>query len=149
MNSRKYIKIYTPLAIFLLDSPCIFLIECMHSLNIRSWKNFSLSSPISTHSSVIGRKPQMTSDSPCGVLARFSKKWRKSCTFNSMCWALDLVQILTKYLLPVRLKETSEKLHEPFPCLIFKYKKCMMMNNFRSEERRVGKECRSRWSPYH
>ena len=22
-------------------------------------------------------------------------------------------------------------------------------NNFRSEERRVGKECRSRWSPYH
>ena len=23
------------------------------------------------------------------------------------------------------------------------------MNNARSEERRVGKECRSRWSPYH
>ena len=22
-------------------------------------------------------------------------------------------------------------------------------NRFRSEERRVGKECRSRWSPYH
>ena len=22
-------------------------------------------------------------------------------------------------------------------------------NNYRSEERRVGKECRSRWSPYH
>ena len=22
-------------------------------------------------------------------------------------------------------------------------------NNVRSEERRVGKECRSRWSPYH
>ena len=22
-------------------------------------------------------------------------------------------------------------------------------NTFRSEERRVGKECRSRWSPYH
>ena len=22
-------------------------------------------------------------------------------------------------------------------------------NKFRSEERRVGKECRSRWSPYH
>ena len=22
-------------------------------------------------------------------------------------------------------------------------------NNIRSEERRVGKECRSRWSPYH
>ena len=23
------------------------------------------------------------------------------------------------------------------------------INNLRSEERRVGKECRSRWSPYH
>ena len=23
------------------------------------------------------------------------------------------------------------------------------LSNFRSEERRVGKECRSRWSPYH
>ena len=23
------------------------------------------------------------------------------------------------------------------------------INKFRSEERRVGKECRSRWSPYH
>ena len=24
-----------------------------------------------------------------------------------------------------------------------------VINNLRSEERRVGKECRSRWSPYH
>ena len=23
------------------------------------------------------------------------------------------------------------------------------LENYRSEERRVGKECRSRWSPYH
>ena len=23
------------------------------------------------------------------------------------------------------------------------------INDYRSEERRVGKECRSRWSPYH
>ena len=27
---------------------------------------------------------------------------------------------------------------------------CLLQNeHFRSEERRVGKECRSRWSPYH
>src|SRR5260370_1072527 len=26
---------------------------------------------------------------------------------------------------------------------------CCMPNTKRSEERRVGKECRSRWSPYH
>ena len=25
----------------------------------------------------------------------------------------------------------------------------MRLSDFRSEERRVGKECRSRWSPYH
>ena len=24
-----------------------------------------------------------------------------------------------------------------------------ILNHLRSEERRVGKECRSRWSPYH
>ena len=27
--------------------------------------------------------------------------------------------------------------------------KGMLRDNERSEERRVGKECRSRWSPYH
>ena len=26
---------------------------------------------------------------------------------------------------------------------------CIFINQLRSEERRVGKECRSRWSPYH
>ena len=26
---------------------------------------------------------------------------------------------------------------------------CKLMTFWRSEERRVGKECRSRWSPYH
>ena len=26
---------------------------------------------------------------------------------------------------------------------------CFQTNQLRSEERRVGKECRSRWSPYH
>ena len=30
-----------------------------------------------------------------------------------------------------------------------KYKNNVELNLFRSEERRVGKECRSRWSPYH
>ena len=27
--------------------------------------------------------------------------------------------------------------------------KLILLGDFRSEERRVGKECRSRWSPYH
>ena len=29
------------------------------------------------------------------------------------------------------------------------YKELIQLSNKRSEERRVGKECRSRWSPYH
>ena len=28
-------------------------------------------------------------------------------------------------------------------------RKVLLIDNDRSEERRVGKECRSRWSPYH
>ena len=35
-------------------------------------------------------------------------------------------------------KKGSEKISEE-----------IIVENFRSEERRVGKECRSRWSPYH
>ena len=34
----------------------------------------------------------------------------------------------------------------PFPIPRDQYAHCMEL---RSEERRVGKECRSRWSPYH
>ena len=40
-------------------------------------------------------------------------------------------------------KEYKDKDH--CPCL----KACRYHGNCRSEERRVGKECRSRWSPYH
>ena len=29
------------------------------------------------------------------------------------------------------------------------WKACIRQKRIRSEERRVGKECRSRWSPYH
>ena len=31
----------------------------------------------------------------------------------------------------------------------WKQQKCPSSDEWRSEERRVGKECRSRWSPYH
>ena len=32
---------------------------------------------------------------------------------------------------------------------VFSFQNLMLYNDYRSEERRVGKECRSRWSPYH
>src|SRR5690554_8152950 len=39
----------------------------------------------------------------------------------------------------------SSNLGKGSPCLV----RCLLGNPARSEERRVGKECRSRWSPYH
>ena len=33
--------------------------------------------------------------------------------------------------------------------ITFEERQLMSLYNTRSEERRVGKECRSRWSPYH
>ena len=35
------------------------------------------------------------------------------------------------------------------PNMIYKYNNASVQGASRSEERRVGKECRSRWSPYH
>ena len=47
------------------------------------------------------------------------------------------------------LRETSDRLIEAgnVKNIIFDFKDVSFMD--RSEERRVGKECRSRWSPYH
>ena len=42
-------------------------------------------------------------------------------------------------------REFVDELHMPFPVLLDQKGKVRK----RSEERRVGKECRSRWSPYH
>ena len=44
----------------------------------------------------------------------------------------------------VSTKETIEVNGETYPVY-----KMEISNTSRSEERRVGKECRSRWSPYH
>ena len=41
-------------------------------------------------------------------------------------------------------KEEVERIHEKMDELGIR-----SMGAYRSEERRVGKECRSRWSPYH
>ena len=51
--------------------------------------------------------------------------------------------------LGTRMEKIQETLNKDLEEL--KSKQTMMNNtiNERSEERRVGKECRSRWSPYH
>ena len=43
---------------------------------------------------------------------------------------------------PQRMKEVSKLINDG-------EKKIVVLSAMRSEERRVGKECRSRWSPYH
>ena len=43
----------------------------------------------------------------------------------------------------------SFSMAEILGCLFYKHLKYDPKNPNRSEERRVGKECRSRWSPYH
>src|SRR3989442_7534412 len=46
---------------------------------------------------------------------------------------------------------TESNLHQPPPTstILHKVLAHSTVTLFRSEERRVGKECRSRWSPYH
>ena len=45
--------------------------------------------------------------------------------------------------------ETSHSFNTGFDFEFFKGRLSGTVEYFRSEERRVGKECRSRWSPYH
>src|SRR2546422_9794466 len=51
------------------------------------------------------------------------------------------------------LRETANRLHKPIAILSDlqgpKIRTGPLAGGMRSEERRVGKECRSRWSPYH
>ena len=46
-------------------------------------------------------------------------------------------------------KEGTDYLLEKYKNLVRKKARALYLIGGRSEERRVGKECRSRWSPYH
>ena len=49
----------------------------------------------------------------------------------------------------VAMKLGAESMHFNPAGLVFMDKNVDLSAGIRSEERRVGKECRSRWSPYH
>src|SRR5256886_3932103 len=53
-----------------------------------------------------------------------------------------------RYVLPRRARVVDDRLEEAFG-EISKGRGGLLQAQERSEERRVGKECRSRWSPYH
>ena len=46
-------------------------------------------------------------------------------------------------------KNRTEKFTEKYIILFYPFDTSLKLFQERSEERRVGKECRSRWSPYH
>ena len=60
----------------------------------------------------------------------------------------ELVNCLEKAGIETRPVMAGNILEQPVS-KIFKFRKNSKLKNSRSEERRVGKECRSRWSPYH
>src|SRR5690554_7597953 len=58
--------------------------------------------------------------------------------------ALGATHLMTKAIQALRYKEIAISEEEETAVLI-----AILLHDIRSEERRVGKECRSRWSPYH
>ena len=54
-----------------------------------------------------------------------------------------------RLILEGRSTSTTENLKFSLEIIGLDHSVGVVTNNFRSEERRVGKECRSRWSPYH
>ena len=62
----------------------------------------------------------------------------------------EVLRDLKNYELEYRISELESKFSKDLSEDTFnELKKLKKHLNIRSEERRVGKECRSRWSPYH
>ena len=66
-----------------------------------------------------------------------------------ICVGLDpMLNYIPEYILKKSFREFGETL-EGAADAIWNFNKEIVDHTWRSEERRVGKECRSRWSPYH
>ena len=62
-----------------------------------------------------------------------------------LCYSLGISLIIAFF----AIKEWYDMQHKYAWFLEGLYRLCFLLVPLRSEERRVGKECRSRWSPYH
>src|SRR5574344_3068706 len=63
------------------------------------------------------------------IIRKTAKNLRRS-VFEQIVWAVDVLGLRSRFKIP-------------------KSQTAALPITYRSEERRVGKECRSRWSPYH
>src|SRR5256885_7325753 len=71
---------------------------------------------------------------PISLMPHGSVALSSSFTTSRLIWVRDS-KVLSRSILPISLRNAV--------CASW------LIANMRSEERRVGKECRSRWSPYH
>ena len=67
-------------------------------------------------------------------------------TIKEMAEMLGISTTTVSNVINGKTSEVSQKTAEKVQKLLDEYD---YVPNMRSEERRVGKECRSRWSPYH
>ena len=78
--------------------------------------------------------------------------WRESKKFFSIGGREGMLILTNKHLMFVHKTEAKKKWWGAIrkrQTVHFLKSKDTMITHDRSEERRVGKECRSRWSPYH
>ena len=92
---------------------------------------------------VYGEVDEAISDPDTYFNHTYSKKWFDDSFVKEMIRAVDKSEVLSSHAIesPILGIIPTSKLSGGVKALILVYK--------RSEERRVGKECRSRWSPYH
>src|SRR2546425_11349700 len=71
-------------------------------------------------------------------------------TYQSTATVLvDRQQVPETFVQPTVTSALETRLHTISQEILSRSRLEALINRFRSEERRVGKECRSRWSPYH
>ena len=67
--------------------------------------------------------------------------------FLAVAGALGVLLLVLGYLFAPSRPDAAKL--SPYECGFEAFEDSRMKFDVRSEERRVGKECRSRWSPYH